>query len=666
MSRIRITLLLALAASFAGPLAAGSAAPARIDLAVSIPAANRDDVLQEDSVLRGIADFALRAWPALFAIRPGEAGDAAARVTLTRAARAIMVATELRAGSRPTQSLRSTVPANSAGSIVPTAAADIAWLWAAASGFAGLAPGPAPGLAAVLETDSLAGLTGWRPDGLEPLAIDSSAEGLTILFPRSWLTLGPLFRIGKEAARDLLLQSDEIGPVHAGMARSARGSIILARADGAVQLVDPLLAIRQPIAAPPGARLLAVAAHEAAFLSGSEATFVPLDPGETQTRTVRIAAAWITAADVDAAGNLWAWDGQERRLRVTTREGREISSVRPLVRASDLPVPQALAVQADGSLLLGGSGELWRFEASGIPSWRISRLPGVPGGSLPASFALAVDRSTGTVWLLDGPSRRVLQFGGTGRTIGDGAAAEASRALSAFLQGLDEREVGDLERGGALALAADMPLEAVRFAVRLARGGAPDAADLAAAAEVMVLRDCARAAAGAVEDLAATLLAERALAACQQAVDLARSWRDRDPGDPQAGRLLEELTGRRRELRDAVTPKDDAPALTAAARLIRSGERRTIVAKIVLRAPAGADLAGLRVSFTLPGWTPVPALEEVGALAAGGERVLELALALGEAPEKLPAVLPGAAWMRWEHGTEGRSTAILLDVAVAD
>ncbi len=666
MSRTRIAAVLALMAPLAGPLAAASAAPARIDLAVSIPAAGRDDVLQEDAVLRGITDFAVRAWPALLEIRPGETGEASARVTLTRDARGITVATELLAGPGPKRSLRSTVPAGSTGSVVPTAAADVAWLWAAASGFAGLVPGPAPGLAAVLETDSLAGLTDWPPDGLEPLAIASSSEGLTILFPRGWLTLGPLFRIGKEAARDLLLQPRPDEPVYTGLARGARDSIVLTRADGAVQLVDPLLANRQPIAAHPGTRLLASAAHEAVMLSGSEATFVPLDSGGTQTHSVRIAAAWITAADTDAAGNLWAWDGQERRLRVTTREGREISAVRPLVSASELPVPQALAVLADGSFLLGGSGELWRFEASGIPSWRISRLPGVPGGSLPASFALAVDRSSGAVWLLDGPSRRVLQFGGTARTIDDSPAAEASRALSALLDGLDEREAGDLERAGGLALAAGMPLEAARFAVRLARGGAPGAEDLAAAAEVMVLRDHARAAAGAVEDLAATLLAERALAACQQAVDLARAWRDRDAGDPEAGRLLADLTGRRRELREAVTPREDAPALAATARAYRSGARRTVVARIVLRAPAGADLAGLRVSFALPGWTPVPALAEVGQLAAGGERVLELALALGDVPEKLPAVLPGAAWMRWERGAEGRSAAIRLDVAVAD
>ena len=154
--------------------------------------------------------------------------------------------------------------------------------------------------------------------------------------------------------------------------------------------------------------------------------------------------------------------------------------------------------------------------------------------------------------------------------------------------------------------------------------------------------------------------------ACQQAVDFARAWRDRVPGDQAAARLLAELTGLRRELRDAVAQKEDAPALSAAVRGFGPGGRRSIVARIVLRAAADADLAGLRVSFALPGWTPVPALEEIGVLAAGEERVFEVTLALGDVTEKLPAVLPGAAWMRWERGTEGRSAAIRLNVAVTD
>ncbi len=144
MNRLRVASVLALAAAIALPPARACAAPARIDLAVSIPAPSRGGSLQEDAVLRGIAEFTVRAWPALLEIRPGEAGDAAVRVTVTRDDRAVTVATELLAGAGPKRGLRSTIPPDSADAVAPTAAADIAWLWASASGFAGLEPGPAP------------------------------------------------------------------------------------------------------------------------------------------------------------------------------------------------------------------------------------------------------------------------------------------------------------------------------------------------------------------------------------------------------------------------------------------------------------------------------------------------------------------------------------------
>lgn len=671
MRHARPAALLALAASLAAPVCgaavppAAGAAPARIEVAVSIPAASRGDELQEAAVLDGIAVCAARAWPTLLEIRPGEAADASAVVTVSRDARAITVATELLPRSGARRTLRSTVPPESAGAVAAAAAADLAWLWAAATGFAGLAPGEAPPLTAVLETESLAGLTGWPPTGLEPLAIASSAEGLTILFPRGWLTLGPLFRIVRETARDLLLEDAHDGPVYAGIARARRGTLVLSRADGALELVDPLLGSRQPIDAPIGARLLAAAGYEAMLLAGSEAAFVPLEAAGAPRRSVRTGAAWVTAATVDAAADLWVWDGQERRIRVTSRNGREVSSIRPLVGAADLGAPQTLAVLADGSFLIGGSGGLWKFEASGIPAWRIARLPGVPGGPLPASFALAVDSTSDAVWLLDGPSGRLLQFGGTGRGIGDGAAAEAARALAALLQTLDERDAGSLERAGALALAADLPLAAARFATRLARAGSAAAEDLASAAELATLRDHARAASAAAAELADGLLAERALAGCQRAIDLARAWRDRDPGDPEAARLLEELQIRRRELRDATTPKPDAPTLAAAVRSVQAGDRRTLAAEIRVRAPADTDLAGLRVSFAVPGWTLLPAVADVGAVAAGAQRTLEVELALiGDAPWPPPAFLTAAAWVRWERGAEGRSAAATLSVPV--
>lgn len=663
MRSIHAAVLVAVVA-LASAAAPGRAAPARIDLAVSVE--DRGGALQETDMRNGIADIAADSWPTLLAIRPGQPGDASARVSVTGSGGAVVVETVLLPGSGGKRTLRSTVPAGSVDAVASVAAADIAWLWAAAAGFRGLEPGPAPALAAVLETDALAALTGWAAAGLEPMDIASSNEGLTILFPRGWLTLGPLFRVGPAAARDLALQPTADGPVYAGVGRSARGTIVLSRADGTIETVDPLLAARGPISAPPGARLLALAGHEVALAAGTELTFVALDSGIGERRSVKIAAGWITAVGADASGALWAWDGQERRVRVVDRTGREVSSIRPLVSAAALPVPQSLAVLADGSFLIGGAGQLWKFERSGMPAWRLSRLPGVPGGSLPASFALAVDAETGAVWLLDGPARRVLQFGGTDRGIGDGPAGEASRALAELLQRLDEREYDALERAGALALEADQPFAAARFAARLARLGAPGAADLAAAADLLVLRDHARAASGLVDALAGALLAGRAAEACQHAVDLARAWRDRDPGDEEAGRLLDRLTLRRRELRDAVTAKPDAPAISAVATVDREADRPLVRARLALRAPQNAAVAGLRVTFALPGWTPVPAFAEVGDLAAGEERAIEVEIALGDVPGRLPTILPGAAWLRWERGAEGRSGAVLLDVAVED
>jgi hypothetical protein len=662
---LRTTALLA-AVALATAAAPGRAAPARIDLAVSIPVADRGTALQEAAVLRGIADIAADSWPTLLAIRPGETGDASARVSVTRSGGAVVVATELLPSSGPARTLRSTLPVGSENAIASVAAADIAWLWSAAAGFRGLEPGPAPSLVAVLETDALAALTGWSAAGLEPMDIASSDEGLTVLFPRGWLTLGPLFRVGPMTERDLALVPSGDGPVYTGVERSARGTIVLARADGTLETVDPLLAVRGSISGPPGARLFTLAGHELAMAAGSELSIVPAESGSAERRSVRIAAAWITAFGADASGAFWAWDGLERRVRIVDRTGREVSSIRPLASAAALSVPQSLAVLADGSFLLGGAGQLWKFERSGIPAWRLSRLPGVPGGSLPPSFALAVDGATGTVWLLDGPSRRVLQFGGTDRGIGDEPVAEASRALAELLQSLDERDVEALERAGVLALDADQPFAAARFATRLARAGAPGSPDLAAAADLLVQRDHALAAAGVVDLLADALLAGRAADACQRAVDLARVWRDRDPGDAEAGRLLDRLTLRRRELRDAASAKPDAPAIAAAAVVAREAGRTLMRARLKLRAPVSTAVTDLQVTFALPGWTPVPAFADVGDLAATEERVIEMELAIGDAPGRLPMLLPGAAWLRWKRGTEGRSGAVLLDVSIED
>jgi hypothetical protein len=98
----------------------------------------------------------------------------------------------------------------------------------------------------------------------------------------------------------------------------------------------------------------------------------------------------------------------------------------------------------------------------------------------------------------------------------------------------------------------------------------------------------------------------------------------------------------------------------------REESRPLLRARLALRAPGDTAVAGLRVTFCLPGWTPVPAFADVGGLAAGEARSIGLELALGDVPGRLPTLLAGAAWLRWERGTEGRGGAVLLDVAIED
>ena len=126
--------------------------------------------------------------------------------------------------------------------------------------------------------------------------------------------------------------------------------------------------------------------------------------------SIPVDASYASAFSTDREGNLWVWDAGERRIRILTQEGREVYSIRPLFPASTMQLPQQLDVYDDGSFLLGGSGEVWKFANTGIPLWRLTRIPGRPSELLPAAFSLAANGTDGSFTLLDAPSRRLLSF----------------------------------------------------------------------------------------------------------------------------------------------------------------------------------------------------------------------------------------------------------------
>ena len=108
-----------------------------------------------------------------------------------------------------------------------------------------------------------------------------------------------------------------------------------------------------------------------------------------------------------------------------------------------MQVPQQIEAYADGSFLLGGSGEVWKFQNSGIPVWKLTRIPGRPAETLPALFALAANDTDGTFTILDGPSRRLLSFA-PGPTPEDGS-------LGSLLSRMNRRNAPEVQEASALA-----------------------------------------------------------------------------------------------------------------------------------------------------------------------------------------------------------------------
>ena len=357
----------------------------------------------------------LEASPAASAPAADAPLEAAARVVLGFNGAVVTVSTDL-ARSRATLSLVSTVPTRSPASLLATMAGDLAFLYFSSRGFSTLPLSPPPALAASLSIDSLRSLTGWNAEDLEPVGLAAFGDEVTLCFPHRYLTLGPLFRISPSTIRDLDGQGVGREPLQLSGLVSAEGDrlFLLSESAGRIAVVNPRLGSRQVVDAPGlsglAARLLE--GRTVAALTGSPGRpgvrLYTVDGGPT--RSLDAGASYVSAFDRDGEGNLWAWDAGERRVRVLTPEGREVFSVKPLFSAATMQLPQQLAVFDDGSFLLGGSAEVWKFQGSGIPVWKLTRIPGRPAERLPSSFDMGINRATGSITILDSPSRRLLAF----------------------------------------------------------------------------------------------------------------------------------------------------------------------------------------------------------------------------------------------------------------
>ncbi len=336
----------------------------------------------------------------------------------------------------------------------------------------------------------------------------------------------------------------------------------------------------------------------------------------TAPRVLPVAASYLSALDTDAEGNLWAWDAGERRIRVITTAGREVYSIRPLVSASAMPLPQQLVVLDDGSFLLAGSAQVWKFQSSGIPVWRLARIPGRPGESLPSSFDIGADRAQGSFTILDQQSRRLLAF--------SSAAAAEPAPLSGLLSKLDRRKPADLAQASSLARGEGLGLMAYEFAA-----SEPDRT----AARIELLWEKSTAFAGLGASLEQDLLLQRADAAYLRGADALRELSAEDPADERAPSLLRSLLASRRGIRDELTSPSDLLIVNAALQEERGdGCRAAAALRLLVRNTGSQLLSAVRIHAAVPSLDLAPALAAIESIPPLEEREVVLPMGpLGDA-----------------------------------
>jgi hypothetical protein len=586
----------------------------------------------------------------------GAAGGAEASIRIGPAGAALSLSTDLTVRGL-TRSLSSTVPLGSPASLIATSAADLAYLAFLADGFSAFPLSPPPPLTAVLPTDALQGLVGGNPEDREPMGISASEAGLTLGFARGYVTLGPGFRITRSTARDMLAQSREQIPL-SGIAAAPDGSVILLSEKlGRIVRVDTLgsrQSFEVPALSGSGARLIGTDTV-ATVSNGKDGAAIVLTSlrGES-ARTVRLAASYVSALAVDAEGNIWAWDAGERRIRILTTEGREVFSIRPLFKASIMQLPQQMEVLDDGGFLLAGSGELWRFENTGVPVWRLTRIPGRPGEKLPASFSLAADRDGGSFTIMDGPSRRLISFAQTPST--------EMAPLSALLNRLDSRRESDLEQAGVLSRQSGLSLMALQLGDQVVRIGGSEAAR--AAARQDMLRDAARLMRELADQLQADLLFARADAAYLRAGDFARELQAESPADESAGALLSDIVSRRQDVRGIIARASDLRVVSATAQTAAACST-TITVEVRLRNEGSTPLTGVRVHISLPLLADTPGLTTVGSIGPGEEKRATVVLSSGQrATEGLLTAASAFLSFAYQKGAEGISTGLTTNISL--
>lgn len=543
-------LLLAAAVAPTQPLTSIGLAALRVSGGEHLAAEHRDPGAWFQSLQKRWAE-GYSGWVALGDARgKREPGAALAEVEVTVTAEGFRTRIGLSVqGSRRLES-RAAIPGHQSSALVETLAGDLFFLWAQAGGFALEPSRPAPRLTALLALDSLRLLPGWRPESSEPLDCAALPEGPVLLFSDRLLSLDTRLDAGSAAARDLFLRPalpqgyrpDRLWltPLGEPLLYSAATGETLVYPPGAVA-ERRQTGVRQPVHA------AALPRGGLALLAGGRVTLSFVRAGVPLRESLPLPVGFYGAVEGGADGNLWLLDLVEKRVRILSPKGAELGSLKPALDPARLPFPQVFLPLPDGSLLLGGSGELWRFDRFGAPLWRLNRVFTGVSEELPAFFRVAA--AGGALYLLDPVGRRLYRFAEVGTEEPDELAGLLGRVQGGGA-GLGELVQFALDRGLYL-------LAQSFFRGDLPEASASETERLAALQKARLARSL-KELAGRCE---ASLELPEAEAALREAARLLGELRARDPVEPAYARDLTEVAERRARLREELLiPADESLA----------------------------------------------------------------------------------------------------------
>ncbi len=592
----------------------------------------------------------------------GQAGALAAELEVAITAAGFRTLVSLAAGPGRRLEARASIHGHQEAALRSSLAGDLFFLWNQAGGFELPPARAAPSLGACLALDSLRLLPGWRPETGEPLDCAASAEGPVLLFSDRLLALGRNLDVAPATAGDLLLRAPIppgfrpdrlwLDPLGRAVLFSAATGEILSYVDG-LPPERRQTGLRQPVHAallPRGGLAVVASGRISRALRQG---------GGLRREQLPLPGGFYGAVEGDSGGRLWVLDLVERRVRILDERGQEVRSLKPTLDPSLLPFPQVFLPLSDGGLLLGGEGQLWRFDRWGVSLWRMQSVFTLARETLPSYFRVALaplqaeaaPRGAGTqgpafspctLYLLDPAGRRLFRFddtepagpggsggGGGGRGGGGGsggsgsagaggsagaAGAEPGSQLPALLALL---EAGGVSIAEVAQYAADqgLPLVAQTFL----RTAQPDGvARLARLAKVRLLRGLVELADQAENELRLP----EAEAGLREAARLTGELKAVDPAEPSYARDLPALVARRTRLREELLEPGEQ-SLQAELEPAGPGGGQPVLS---LRNASGLPVESVSVQLRWAGFPPGPGVEGMQPVRSGYQVRLPLPL----------------------------------------